>query len=240
MPTEADLKSLPEDERLMQAAQAAKAAASAQSMAESLKEKAALVFDPKKRDQMLSEAYNREMEAHGNSKKARILKSGTFQGAVGGAGIGAATGVGLGTIVGTLVGTVASIPTTAVGGLVGGGVGAIHGPWLKFGGGKKGEKEKIVEVPQEAIDSGTVDFNKATGEVTAQHPEDLEKIAAAAEQKKQAQPLSEGKPRKQPRKIEVRSNKSTITEPHQSSSNLGERKKPKKLEIRSNKTKPSA
>ena len=112
IPSEAELKALSEDERLTQAAQAAKAAATTQGMADSLKSKAALLTDPKERERVLSEAYDREIETKGYSKKAKILKSGTFQGAAGGAGIGAATGIGVGTVVGTLVGTVASVPTT--------------------------------------------------------------------------------------------------------------------------------
>ena len=104
MPSEDMLKHLPEDERLQQAAQAAKAAASAQGMVESLKSKAGMLTDPKQREKMLSEAYRNEVEAKGQSKKARILKSGTFQGGAGGAGIGMATGMGLGTVVGTLTG----------------------------------------------------------------------------------------------------------------------------------------
>ncbi|ERF70142.1 hypothetical protein EPUS_00329 [Endocarpon pusillum Z07020] len=81
IPSEADLKQLTEDERLMQAAQVAKAADSAQCMVDSLKSKAALLTDPKERERVLSEMYDQEIEAKGLSKKARILKSGTFQGA---------------------------------------------------------------------------------------------------------------------------------------------------------------
>lgn len=155
--SEADLKALSEDERLKQAAQAAKAAATTQSIVDNLKSKAALLTDPKQRERVLSEAYDREIEAKGHSRKAQILKSGTFQGAAGGAGIGAATGLGLGTVVGTLVGTVASVPTMALGGLVGAGTGAIHGPWIKLGGEKEKKKsegeEKVVQVPSEIADS---------------------------------------------------------------------------------------
>ena len=166
IPSEADLKALSEDERLMQAAQASKAAAATQGMVDSLKSKAALLTDPKQRERVLSEAYDREIEANGLSRKAQILKSGTFQGAVGGAGIGAATGLGLGTVVGTLVGTVASVPTMALGGLVGAGTGAIRGPWIKLGDGneKKGEgEEKVAQVPSENMDSDAAEVNEKSG-----------------------------------------------------------------------------
>src|SRR6186713_1745651 len=179
MPSEADLKKLSQDERLKQADQASKAAASVQSIVESLKSKATLLTDPKQREKVLSEAFDREMEAKGLTKKARILKSGTFQGAAGGAGIGAATGIGLGTVVGTVVGTVASVPTTALGGLVGAGTGAIHGPWIKLGGGSKKDsdvgEEKIVQVPQETIDSGAVQLDDETGKMTIKDSEAFEK-----------------------------------------------------------------
>jgi hypothetical protein len=243
MPSEADLQLLPEDERLMQAAQAAKAAASVQGIVDSLKAKAALITDPKERERVLTEAYNREVEAGGLSKKARILKSGTFQGAAGGAGIGAAAGIGLGTVVGTLVGTVASVPTTALGGLVGSGVGALHGPWIKLGGDKnKGEEDGIVQVSPEAIDSGAVQVDEKTGQVTSKNPEELKQAAAvaeqaaklSAEQKKQASTGPAEK--KRPKKLEVRSNKQAVAkvEPP-SASNAKARRKPPKLEVRSRK-----
>ena len=214
LPTQEQLSSLPKDERLAQAAAAASAAASTQSLVESLRSKAAALTDPKKRERMLSEAYDREIEARGLSKKARILKSGTFQGGVGGAGLGAATGVGLGTVVGTVVGGVVSIPTTAVGGLVGMGTGLVHGPWVKLGGkgGKEGEKNdegegEVVEVPREAVDGGAVDVDEKTGEVRVLNPEKLKRAAGGAEVKEKKTPGQVGK--------------------------MGERRKPKKLEIRS-------
>lgn len=241
MPSEADLKQLPEEERLMQAAQAAKAAASALGIVDSLKSKAALLADPKERERVLSEAYEREVEARGLSKKARILKSGTFQGAAGGAGIGAATGVGLGTLVGTLVGTVASVPTTALGGLVGAGTGAIHGPWIKLGGQSKREggaegEEKAVQVPQEAFDSGAVQVDDKTGQVTINDPEVLNQAAAAAAEHKTA--TKDVGERKRPKKLEIRSKKQATmgkTEPL-TDTNTKTRRKPPKLEVRSKQT----
>ena len=235
IPSEADLKQLPEEERLMQAAQAAEGAASAQGMVDSLKSKAALLTNPKEREKVLSEAFDREVEARGLSKKARVLKSGTFQGAAGGAGIGAATGVGLGTVVGTLVGTVASVPTTALGGLVGAGTGAIHGPWIKLGGGGKKEgdatEEKTVQVPQEAFDSGAVQLDDKTGQVTVNDPEALDQ-AVAAEHKISGE-------RRKPKKLEIRSNKQATMGETKSLTDINTktRRKPPKLEVRSKQTK---
>jgi hypothetical protein len=238
IPSEADLKQLPENERLMQAAQAAEGAASAQGMVDSLKSKAALLTDPKERETVLTEPFDREVEARGLSKKARVLKSGTFQGAAGGAGIGAATGVGLGTVVGTLVGTVASVPTAALGGLVGGGSGAIHGPWIKLGGGGKKEgdakEEKTVQVPQEAFDSGAVQFDDKTGQVTLNDPEAWDQ--AVAEHKIATRDTGE---RRKPKKLEIRSNKQATEGKTKSltDTNTKTRGKPPKLEVRSKQTK---
>ncbi|KAF2652004.1 hypothetical protein K491DRAFT_554678, partial [Lophiostoma macrostomum CBS 122681] len=97
-----------------------------------LRDAATSVTDPKKREKMLRDAYTKEIEAHGSSKKARMLSSGAFQGATGGAGIGGAVSMGVGTVVGTLVGGVTAIPATGLGALVGSGVGAIHGPFIKL------------------------------------------------------------------------------------------------------------
>ena len=240
MPSEADLKSLSEDERLKMAQQASQAASSAMSMVESLKSKAALLTDPKERERVLSEAYDREVDAKGLTKKARILKSGTFQGALGGAGIGVASGMGLGTVLGAVVGTVVSVPTTAVGGLVGAGTGAFHGPWIKFGGekGKEGEnEEKLVQVPQQAIDSGAVQVDDKSGQVKVNDPEALKEAASgrAAEQKSPTGAPSE---RKKPKKLEIRSNKQAVAgkkEPP-TSTEAKTRRKPAKLEVRPKKT----
>ena len=245
IPSEAELKQLPEDERLRQAAQAAQAAASAHSMVDSLKSKAALLTDPKERERVISEAFDHEIEARGLSMKARMLKSGTFQGAAGGAGIGAATGLGLGTAVGALVGTVVSVPTTALGALVGAGTGAIHGPWIKLGGGneKGGEgDEKLVQVPQEAIDSGAVQVDEKSGQVTVKDPEALRETTeaaagpadmATAEQERAARGVSERKPKK----LEIRSNKQNTAAKTETPTNTdaATRRKPPKLEVRSKK-----
>ena len=244
MPSEEMLKQLPEDERLQQAAQAAKAAASAQGMVESLKSKASMMTDPKQREKMLSEAYNHEIESKGLSKKARVLKSGTFQGATGGAGIGMATGMGLGTVVGTLTGVVASVPTMALGGLVGAGTGVIHGPWIKLGGGKKEEggteeEEQIVQVPQEAIDKGAVQVDEKSGQVTVKDHEALEAAASAAAMvsAEKETPVNGPGGRRKPKKLEIRSNKQGSGEKTDSAANseAKARNKPPKLEPRSKK-----
>jgi hypothetical protein len=139
--------------KLQEAASAAEQALEAQKTASSLRSIAATLKDPAKREKYLTDAYNKEIEAHGNSKKARLLTSGALQGGVGGAGIGAATAAGLGTVVGTLVGTVTAIPATAVGGLAGVATGAVHGPWIKLGkigkDGRMGDgKEKVEKGPE--------------------------------------------------------------------------------------------
>lgn len=254
LPSEADLKALPQDERLQQAAEAAKAASSAEGIVNTLKQKAAAITNPAERQRLMTEAWNKEVEARGLSKKARILQSGGFQGAVGGAGIGAATAAGLGTAVGTLVGGVTSIPTTLVGTLVGGGVGMFHGPWIKFGG-KDGVKEQVMQVPQTAIDSGAVLVDKMSGSVTVKDPDALKEATAAAEVSAKQQ-QAEQKERKKPKKLEVRSNGGSgggdkkqpgvsyspeeQSKPHPSTGEEKERRKPKKLEVRSNKTSTAA
>lgn len=244
MPSEEMLNQLPEDERLQQAAQAAKAAASAQGMVESLKSKASMLTDPKQREKMLSEAYNHEIESKGLSKKARVLKSGTFQGATGGAGIGMATGMGLGTVVGTLTGVVASVPTMALGGLVGAGTGVIHGPWIKLGGGEKEEggteeEEQMVQVPQEAIDSGAVQIDEESGQVTVQDQEALEAAASAATMvsAEKGTPTKDPGGRRKPKKLEIRSNKQNASKQTESPANTDAKpkRKPPKLETRSTK-----
>ncbi|KAF2439338.1 hypothetical protein P171DRAFT_490046 [Karstenula rhodostoma CBS 690.94] len=131
---------LSDEDRLKEAASAAERAIAAQGMANKLRQTAATFTDPKKREKMLMDAYDKEKEANGNSKKARLLQSGAFQGSLGGAGIGGAVSAGVGTLVGTVVGTVAAIPVTGLGALAGAGVGAIHGPWIKLGDLAKGMK----------------------------------------------------------------------------------------------------
>lgn len=195
---------MPEDDRLKAAASASQAAASANSMAESLRSKASLLTNPAERSRMLQEAYNKELEAHGNSRRARLLSSGTFQGAAGGAGIGGAVGMGLGTVVGTVVGGVATVPTVLLGGLVGAGTGVIHGPWIKLM--KKDSKGKETKIPAEAIENGSVVVDQKTGKVNTVDAEGLKKARERAEKaEQQAGAGGEAqKPKKKPRKLEVR------------------------------------
>ena len=244
IPTEAELKSLSKDDRLAQAKQASESAGWASRMVDTLRSKAALLTDPKERQRVLTEAYKRELEARGLTRKAKILSSGTLQGAAGGAGIGAATGAGLGTAVGTLVGTVASVPTTLVGGLAGAGTGAIHGPWFRLDGGDSakgkdsGEGEKLVQVPQEAIDSGAALVDESTGQVTVKDSSALKDAPSMP-----AEVMSAGKKttstgnaseKKKPKKLEVRSKKSTPSEsPTENTAKT--RRKPPKIEVRSKK-----
>ncbi len=120
---------------LQKSVAAAKKVVEAQGAAAALKEQAAKALNPKERMRLLREAYDKEVEAHGQSKFAKRLQSGPWQGAAAGGGIGGGIAMGLGTVVGTLVGGVASVPTVLLGGLVGAGVGGIHGPFIKLGGG---------------------------------------------------------------------------------------------------------
>ncbi|KAH7357583.1 hypothetical protein BKA66DRAFT_515378 [Pyrenochaeta sp. MPI-SDFR-AT-0127] len=193
------------ESKLQEAASNAEAALAAQKAASSLRTAAESMKDPKKREQYLRDAYNKEIEAHGNSKKARVLSSGAFQGGVGGGGIGMAVGAGLGTVVGTLVGTVATIPTTAVGTLVGAGVGGIHGPWIKLskiGKGKDEDDENKENENEEEIDV----------EDAVPNPEVLRQAAdKVAEERKKGEADGDGKAgetpkkeKKKPRKLEVR------------------------------------
>lgn len=202
---------LSNEDRLNEAAAAAEQAIAAQGMANKLRETAATFTDPKKREKMLMDAYNKEMEAHGNSKKARMLQSGAFQGSIGGAGIGGAVSAGVGTLVGTVVGTVTAIPVTGLGALAGAGVGAIHGPWIKLGNLAKGGK---AAGEKEGGDQQEVDVSPDDEDVVP-NPEVLRQRADALAQERAkqgpdnaaaAQESDASKPpKKKPRKLEVRS-----------------------------------
>ena len=87
LPSPQTLSKMPRDERLAAASSATTAASSASSLASTLRSKASLLTDPTERNRVLHSAYAAELAAHGNTKKARILTSGTFQGAAGGAGV---------------------------------------------------------------------------------------------------------------------------------------------------------
>ncbi|KAF2867039.1 hypothetical protein BDV95DRAFT_193868 [Massariosphaeria phaeospora] len=215
--------SLPDEERLKQAAASAQAALDANSKAQSLKDAAASMTDPKKRDKLLRDAYTKEIEAHGSSKKARMLQSGAFQGGAGGAGIGGAVGLGVGTVVGTVVGGLTAIPTTALGGLVGSGVGAFHGPFIKLpplpgmGKGKEGDKKAGEGGKGDKGKKGDDKDGKSGKEGGGEDPEDdenavpdpaaLRKAADAVAEERTKQQKRGGPERKKPRKLEVRSGK---------------------------------
>ena len=229
----ASQKDSPES-KLQQAASQAEAALAAQKTASSLRDAANLIKDPKKREKYIQDAYDKEVEAHGKSRKARMLSSGAFQGGVGGGGIGMAVGAGLGTVVGTVVGTVASIPTTAVGTVVGMGVGGVHGPWIKLGlsGKKDGEgKEKEDKEKKEGKETKKGDVEVKEEEIDVEdavpNPELLRQVAdeIAEERRNEGQlndaddkgdnrsgqePIKE-KEKKKPRKIQVRSKSTTNT-----------------------------
>lgn len=210
---EEDLKAIaantdsPED-KLRSAAASAESALSSAKTASALRSAAETIRDPAKREKYLQDAYAKEIEAHGNSKKARMLSSGAFQGSMGGGGIGMAVGAGLGTVVGTLVGTVATIPTTAVGTLVGAGVGGVHGPWIKLGdkGDKKGEKGKEGQDGEEKAE-GQEEQQVGGEDEGIPDPEALRNVAGEIERQRREQEggSGEAKERKKPRKLEVRS-----------------------------------
>jgi len=116
---------------LAQAVEAAKSAKRLQDAADVLRaQAAAVVGDPAERERLWQAAYDKEVEARGQSRKARLMASGWGQGASAGLGIAGAVGMGLGNLVGVLTSAVVAIPGT----LVGAGVGALHGPWYKLTG----------------------------------------------------------------------------------------------------------
>lgn len=198
--------------KLQEAASQAEAALSQYKTASSLRSLAETVRDPAKREKYLQDAYDNEIKAHGNSKKARMLSSGAFQGSVGGGGIGMAVGAGLGTVVGTLVGTVATIPTTAVGTLVGAGVGGVRGPWIKL---DKGQGKETKEGLEEHPPSGEAKDRAGAADEGIPDPQALREAAdKIAEARRQGDGQGDGgekKEKKKPRKLEVRNKSATVT-----------------------------
>lgn len=222
--TEEEVKKIPDEDRLKEAAAAAEKAIAAQGMANKLRETASSFTDPKKREKMLSDAFNKEMEAHGNSKKARMLQSGAFQGTIGGAGIGGAVSAGVGTLVGTVVGGVTAIPMTGLGALTGAGVGAIHGPFIKLGNlakGGKGDDKKDGE--KDAKKGGKDGDEEGEDETEEINPDDEDVVPNPEALRQAADALAEEREKKglqpEPSKDEDKSQK--------------EKKKPRKIEIRS-------
>lgn len=227
-----DKASSPADrQQMLEAVAASQKIAKAREYAQSLRDKAAKARDPKERERFVREAYATEVEAHGEqSKLAKRLQSGTWQGMFGGGGIGLGTGLGLGAVVGTLVGTIVSVPTTALGTLIGAGVGALHGPWITIG----GKKKKWTEAsPEEVVDY----YQTQEGKTEA-----VQQQAGMAAEGGDDQPMPHAEPvgpalKKKPRKLEVRS-KAAQTGPtpsiEEASSVAGvQKRKPRKLDSRS-------
>ncbi|KAF9691940.1 hypothetical protein EKO04_009938 [Ascochyta lentis] len=264
-PSVAELKEIasnadaPED-KLQAAAAQAEAALSSYKTASTLREAANAIRDPAKREKYLRDAYNKEIEAHGNSKKARMLQSGAFQGTVGGAGIGAVVAGGLGTVVGTVVGTVTAVPATAVGGLVGAGVGLGHGSWIKLGkmgegtngkdkkakgedkdekskGGGGGDENKENEGGDEGQQAEEVDVEDAVPnpEMLRQAAEDIKKERERGNLDTECGAEAEKKERKKPRKLNKHD-----SEEGQLEEQKAEKKKPRKIEVRSSKQEAAA
>lgn len=255
-PSVAELKEIasnadaPED-KLQAAAAQAEAALNSYKTASSLREAANAIRDPTKREKYLRDAYNKEIEAHGNSKKARMLQSGAFQGTVGGAGIGAIVAGGLGTVVGTVVGTVTAVPATAVGGLVGAGVGLGHGSWIKLGKvgegkdkkdkkgegqggegkeGEDGDENKENERGDDRHQGEEVDIEDAVPnpELLRQAAEDIKKERARGSLDTEGGAEAEKKERRKPRKLNRQE-----SEQGQSGEVKAEKKRPRKIEVRS-------
>ncbi|KAB5554452.1 hypothetical protein GE09DRAFT_128482 [Coniochaeta sp. 2T2.1] len=156
------------------AIEAAKAAKRLQDTADTLKKQASLIRDPAERERLIRAAYEKEVQAHGQSKKARAMASGWGQGAAAGVGIASAVGMGLGNLVGVLLSGVTAVP----GVLVGSGVGAAHGPWFKLGGdkkaGKKDEGKEGEEAKEAEEDSDDEETHRAIVEAARQAEEEEE------------------------------------------------------------------
>ncbi|KAJ9617256.1 hypothetical protein H2200_000977 [Cladophialophora chaetospira] len=236
MPKEGDM---PSREEMMKTIESLQKAQKAQSMANNLKQKAMAMTSSTQREKMLREAFDKEMEANGHSKMAKRLQSGSWQGFGFGGGIGAASGLGIGAVTGTVLGAILAVPTTGIGMLAGTATGAIHGPFVKLGGGKDGKEE---EVPFEEADPGRV--------VDALEAEQKAQQEQGGSSGKTESTNGADKPRKKPPKIEIRSKKNAEPGDGQDaasgkgSSNVNTgvsdeskppKRKPKKLEIRSGK-----
>ena len=208
-----DPKGMSDQERFNKQVEAAQKARSAQATAKDWKEKAMKCMDGKERRKMLQNAYDHEVEAHGHSKYAKRLQSGTWQGGAAGMGIGAGVGAGLGTVVGTLVGGLVSVPTTAVGTLTGIAVGGIHGPFFHLDNHKKTNEQMNEEVMDEAkkldaaVEEGAKEpvppkFDDESGSVAEKRrPKKLDNRSGSQVDVSADVP----KERKKPRKLEVRS-----------------------------------
>jgi hypothetical protein len=223
-PKDTSGQNVPDKEELQKSVAAAQKVVQAQSAAEALKAQAKKAFDPKERARLLKEAYDKEIEAHGQSKYAKRLQSGAWQGAAAGGGIGGGVAMGLGTVVGSLVGGVAAVPTVLLGGLTGAGVGAIKGPLIKLGGNKEGntpmtEDEVKKQAVQEAekLDQAVEKSANTVPQPPPDVGEDGDEVAAT--------PTEEVPAKRRPKKLEVRSAREVTESP--------ERRKPRKIQVRS-------
>lgn len=236
-----DGEGMPDREQMMKVIETAQAAQKAQSAADVLKSKANDIRDPAKRDQLLQEAFEKEVEANGHSKMAKRLQSGTWQGMGFGGGIGAATGLGLGAGIGTVLGAITAIPFTGLGMLAGSATGAIHGPWVKLG----GKEQKFEDAdPEEVVDALEQEQNTQIQGKPEQPPTAAPEQVPAGGGNNNA----DQKPRRKPKKLEVRSQQKqgssqgggatgeNIPTKNGSAAEQKPRKKPKKLEVRSKKS----
>ena len=230
---------VPSRDEMLQTIESLQKAQKAQGMANDLKSKAMAMTSSKQREKLITEAFDKEMEANGHSKMAKRMQSGSWQGLGFGGGIGAATGLGLGSGLGVLLGAITAVPTAGIGALVGTGVGAIHGPFVKLG----GKGGKVEEVPFEDADPGRV-----VDALEEQRKAQSEQGSAAG-----GSGSGEEKPRRKPKKLEIRSKKNTesgqqgdtesdngangeaAVQTGVSEESQPPRRKPKKLEIRSGK-----
>ncbi|KUI54981.1 hypothetical protein VP1G_02339 [Cytospora mali] len=189
----------PPPEQIVKAAEAAKAAKGFQDAADALKKQASLATDPVERENLWRAAYVKEKEAHGESRKARIMASGWGQGAGAGIGLSGAVGMGLGNLVGTLLSGVVAIP----GSLIGAGVGALHGPWYSLQDMVSGKGDKT-----EAGDGGKAAEGKPGNETEADSRQEEEAHRAIVEA---ARRLEEEEEAEKPRKEDVKTHASGDT-----------------------------
>ena len=220
---------VPDKGQLQNSVTAAKKVLEYQTAAADLKERAKKAVNPKERMKLLQQSYEKEVAAHGESKMAKRMQSGPWQGAAAGGGIGGGVGIGLGAVVGTLVGGLVSVPTVGLGGLIGAGVGSLHGPFIKFGGGGKKDGEQSVseqEVHAQAVkEAEALDQAVEKGASTVPEPPTPEDEEDESRSIVSGQVETMSAPKKKPRKLQVRSGNEVRPTP--------EKKKPRKLEVRS-------
>ncbi|KAI6892287.1 hypothetical protein KC318_g201 [Hortaea werneckii] len=245
-------KQNPDVDKLMQALAAQQQATGLLQKASALKDKAMKCLNPVERKKMLQEAYDKEVEANGQSVWARRMQSGVWQVGGAGAGIGGGLGMGLGAVVGSVVGGVVSLPTTALGGLVGAGVGGITGPIIKLDQTKakqvaerekkKGKSPEEIEkaVREEAVaedqgDQGDQGPNEGTLEA-----EDVEGLANSASPAPQDHNAAISQPEAGSAQHNLQRQHSTGATSQQATTPSGvepdkPKKKPRKIEVRSGK-----